>query len=464
LGAGRGSFGTRFGFYLAAIGSAFGLGNVWRFPYIVAENGGGAFVLLYAFLVFLIGMPFLLGELALGSSTRSGVIRGIQSVMADKMARNQTSGSLPWRAVGMFCLLLCLMILSYYAVISGWVLHYLAQFVFGLLDSANFQPQDQLELLFDNGWLQILLTSVHLLLVVVVVGKDVEEGIEKAVGYMMPVFIVLLSVLFFKVVSLPKSSEAIRFFLYPDFSSLSLSSLGQAVGHVFFTLSVGFGTMVTFGSYLEERVYIPLAGFRVATIDSFLSLFAGLLIFPLVMSTGYLDPGPDLLFRSVPVLMSRISGGHLFGLGFFLCLYLAALGASIGLLETIVSNLIESFRITRKLACLLAGALSFMVSIVPALSTSVFGDLSLGGQGLLQFLDGLLIHWALPISALLLAQFVLWNVSESKIREIFSADEQLQVSALKMYSHWRFAIKWVSLPLIVVALALQFASLVLGVE
>ncbi|NQZ01236.1 MAG: sodium-dependent transporter [Bdellovibrionales bacterium] len=461
MGAGRGSFGTRFGFYLAAIGSAFGLGNVWRFPYIVAENGGGAFVLLYVFLVFLIGMPFLLGELSLGSSTKSGVIRGIQSVLEERDSNSSATGSIPWRAVGIFCTLLCLIILSYYAVISGWVLHYLSQFVFGLLDAANFQPQDQLQLLFDNGWLQILLTSVHLLLVLVIVAKDVEEGIEKAVGYMMPIFIVLLSVLFFKVLSLPKSSEAIRFFLYPDFSSLSLSSLGQAVGHVFFTLSVGFGTMVTFGSYLGERVYIPLAGFRVATIDSFLSLFAGLLIFPLVMSTGYLDPGPDLLFRSVPVLMSRITGGHLFGLGFFLCLYLAALGASIGLLETIVSNLIESLRIKRKTACIWAGVLSFLISIVPALSTSVLGDLSLGGQGLLQFFDGLFIHWALPISALLLAQFVLWNVSESKIRDIFSADEQLQVSALKMYAHWRFAIKWVSVPVIIVALALQVASIFL---
>lgn len=458
MGAGRGSFGTRFGFYLAAIGSAFGLGNVWRFPYIVAENGGGAFVLLYAFLVFLIGMPFLLSELVLGSSTRSGVLRAIQSTVAEKVASGKQAQPVPWKLVGLACSILCLIILSYYAVISGWVLHYLSQFVFGLLDSQNFQPQDQLQVLFDNGWLQILLTSVHLLLVVVIVGKDVEEGIEKAVGYMMPVFIVLLSVLFFKVLSLPKSTEAIRFFLYPNFSALNLSSLGQAIGHVFFTLSVGFGTMVTFGSYLEERVYLPLAGFRVATIDSFLSLFAGLLIFPLVMSTGFLDPGPDLLFRSVPVLMSRVSGGHLFGLGFFLCLYLAALGASIGLLETIVSNLIESFRIKRRAACLWAGGLSFLISIVPALSTSVFGDLSLGGQGLLEFLDGVLIHWALPLTALLLAQFVLWNVPENKIKEIFSADEQLQVSALKMYAHWRFAIKWISLPLIVFALGLQIVS------
>ncbi|MEO0337017.1 MAG: hypothetical protein AAF202_11510 [Pseudomonadota bacterium] len=196
-----------------------------------------------------------------------------------------------------------------------------------------------------------------------------------------------------------------------------------------------------------------------ATIDSFLSLFAGLLIFPLVMSTGYLDPGPDLLFRSVPVLMSQISGGHLFGLSFFLCLYLAALGASIGLLETIVSNIIESLRITRKTACICAGLLSFAISIVPALSTSVFGDLSLGGKGLLQFLDGLFIHWALPICALLLAQFVLWNVPESKIKDIFSSDEQLQVSALKMYAHWRFVIKWVSVPLILIALTLQVVAI-----
>jgi len=455
MGAGRGSFGTRFGFYLAAIGSAFGLGNVWRFPYIVADNGGGAFVLLYVFFVFLLGLPFLLSELFLGHTTRSGVIRAIQTTMTEKNPEMKASQSIPWRSAGIFCVLLCLIVLSYYAVISGWVLHYVSQFVFGFLNREAFRPQDQLNMLLENGWLQILLTSVHLLVVVVIVAKDVEEGIEKAVGYMMPVFILLLSVLFYNVLSLPTAGEALRFFLYPNFSSLTLSSLGQAVGHVFFTLSIGFGTLVTFGSYLNERVYIPIAGFRVAAIDSFLSLFAGLLVFPLVMTANISDAGPDLLFRSVPVLLGNVAGGHWFGLGFFLCLYLAALGASIGLLETIVSNLKETLRMSRRQACFWSGGLAFVISIVPALSTSVLGKVSLGGEGLLEVLDNLLINWGLPLAALLLVQFAFHFLPENKVREIFISDPKMQDSAMKMYAHWRFSLKWVAIPVIVLALVLQ---------
>ena len=301
MGAGRGAWGTRFGFYLAAIGSAFGLGNIWRFPYIVSENGGGAFVLLYVFLVFVIGMPLLVGELILGRSTRSGVMRAIDIVIDEDPEKEKLS-KFKWLGVG--ALLLCLIVLAYYAVISGWVLHYLSQLTVTAITGTSFDPSGTLSFLLENGWLQVLLTSVHLLVVIVIVAKDVEEGIERAVGFMMPVFVLLLLVLAAKSLSLPSAPDAMRFLLYPDFSSLTMQSLGQAVGHVFFTLSVGFGMMVTFGSYLSDRVYIPIAGFRVATMDSFISLFAGLMIFPLVMVGVQPATGPEMLFASVPVLFS----------------------------------------------------------------------------------------------------------------------------------------------------------------
>ena len=191
MGAGRGVWGTRFGFYLAAIGSAFGLGNIWRFPYIVSENGGGAFVLLYVFLVFVIGMPLLVGELILGRSTRSGVIRAVRLV--NEQAQVETAKR-PLQWLGYFTVFLCLVVLAYYAVISGWVLHYLSQLTVSSFVGYSFNPENTLRFLFENGWLQVLLTSVHLLIVIVVVAKDVEEGIEKAVGFMMPVFGILLVV------------------------------------------------------------------------------------------------------------------------------------------------------------------------------------------------------------------------------------------------------------------------------
>lgn len=456
MGAGRGAWGTRFGFYLAAIGSAFGLGNIWRFPYIVSENGGGAFVLLYVFLVFVIGMPLLVGELILGRSTRSGVMRAIDIVIDEDPEKEKLS-RFKWLGVG--SLLLCLIVLAYYAVISGWVLHYLSQLTVTAITGTAFDPSGTLTFLLENGWLQVLLTSVHLLVVIVIVAKDVEEGIERAVGFMMPVFVMLLLVLAMKSLSLPTAPDAMRFLLYPDFSSLTMQSLGQAVGHVFFTLSVGFGMMVTFGSYLSDRAYIPIAGFRVATMDSFISLFAGLMIFPLVMVGVQPATGPEMLFASVPVLFSSFSGGLLFGFGFFICLYLAALGASIGLLETVVSNFKESLSVKRGRAVWLSGGVCFLFALLPALSSSVFQGLEFGGKGLLEFLDGLLINWGLPVAALITSQVVLYRLSDAKKKAAFEDPESDFHDTDKIYSHWVFSLKWVVSPIIALALVLQVLAL-----
>ncbi|MCB0407390.1 MAG: sodium-dependent transporter [Bdellovibrionales bacterium] len=455
MGAGRGTWGTRLGFYLAAIGSAFGLGNIWRFPYIVSENGGGAFVLLYVFLVFILGMPLLVGELILGRTTRSGVMRAIDIVLEDhKNSPNQSRVSkMKWLGIG--SVVLCLIVLAYYAVISGWVLHYLTQLSMALIVNVSFEADQSLKLLLENGWLQVLLTSVHLLVVIVIVAKDVEEGIEKAVGYMMPLFVILLIGLAIKSLSLESAPNALRFFLYPDFSSLTLESLGQAVGHVFFTLSIGFGMMVTFGSYLSDRAYIPIAGFRVATMDSFISIFAGVLIFPLVMVGTAPVSGPEMLFRSVPKLFQTISNGYLFGVGFFVCLYLAALGASIGLLETIVSNARESLGFRRVRAVWVSGGACFILALLPALSTSVFQEIHIGGQGFLEFLDGLLINWGLPVAALITSQVVLYLVSDAQKKQAFELNSEEHHSSEKIYGHWIFALRWLVSPVILLALVLQ---------
>lgn len=458
MGAGRGAWGTRFGFYLAAIGSAFGLGNIWRFPYIVSENGGGAFVLLYVFLVFLLGMPLLVGELILGRSTRSGVMRAIDMVIEDHPDPEGSKLS-RFKWLGVSSLFLCGIVLAYYAVISGWVLHYLSQLTVTAMTGSTFDPFSTLSSLLENGWLQVLLTSVHLLVVIVIVAKDVEEGIEKAVGYMMPVFVALLIVLAVKSLSLPSAPQAMRFLLYPDFSSLSMNSLAQAVGHVFFTLSIGFGMMVTFGSYLSERAYIPIAGFRVAAMDSFISIFAGILIFPLVMVGHQPATGPEMLFKSVPVLFNSFNGGLLFGFGFFICLYLAALGASIGLLETIVSNAREALGFRRVRAVWLSGGVCFIIALLPALSSSVFQGFDFKGKGLLEVLDGLLINWGLPVAALITSQVVLYKLSDSKKRNAFEDPDSDFHETEKIYNHWVFALRWVVSPVIGLALILQIISL-----
>ncbi len=451
-------WGTRYGFYLAAIGTAFGLGNLWRFPYIVAENGGGAFVLLYTFLALFLGLPLLIGELMLGKLTRRSSIVAVHKALGDPMLTPKVNPRSPLRWIGRLALVSTLLVLSYYAVISGWVLHFLMQFIFGHMHAKGFNPEKALDVLYQNGLLQIALASAHLLITIVVVVKGVQNGIEKFVGAVMPVFVILLLLLVFQSLSLPSSGTALRFLFYPDFSKLTLSSLLYAIGHICFTLSVGFGTMVTFGSYLSDDEHVPSAGLRVTALDTFISLFAGLLIFPIIASSAIVVSGPDVLFQALPRLFLNLENGFIFGVAFFLCLYLAALGASIGLLEGIVSNWIDRGRLSRTQATWAVGAVAFCLAVFPALSTSTFQNFSYHGRGLLEILDALLINGVLPLTALGISYVVSKYLrTELKKRE-FINDESMATD--RLFSHWSFVIKWVAPTLILGALLLEIVALV----
>ncbi len=459
-------FGTRLGFYLAAIGSAFGLGNLWRFPYIVSENGGGAFVLLYLFLVFLLGMPFLIAELTLGKVARSSLSPALAKLAGDryqvKELRERGEDTPAWVLWGLkhlstMSMAITIIVLAYYAVISGWVLHFFMQLLVAVFEPGRFEPENTLQVLLANGWLQVMLTSVHLLIVGVIVAKDLEVGLEKWVGYCMPAFVILLVVLATQSLRLESANEAMRFLFYPDFSKLSLGSLGQALGHVLFTLSVGFGSMVTFGSYLREKAFLPIAGFRVCTMDSVISLWAGVMIFPLVIYGGAQLAGPELLFQTVPRLVKDSPNGAWFGVGFFLCLYLASLGASIGLFESVVANWREVRRIPRPRGAAIVAAICFILALGPALSSSVLRGVKIGGRGLLEFLDAALINWALPISALLISQAVCWLLKRELIQAEFIDPES--PGSAKFYRHWLFVLQYLAAPIVVLALLLQLIAL-----
>ncbi len=460
-------WGTRLGFYLAAVGSAFGLGNLWRFPYVAAENGGGAFVLLYLASAFLIGLPFLIAELLFGKLSRSSLLPATLKLIGERhQVRNLSSNQKPiapgkkrlFKSLAWASLLLNLLVLSYYAVISGWVLHFLIRISFGLLGLTEFDGAVSLEVLMKYGWLQMLLTGLHLIVVGFVVAKDLERGLEKWVGYAMPIFAFLLGLLVYKSLSLETSPEALRFFLYPDFSKLTISSLAQAIGHVFFTLSIGFGTMVTFGSYLRDESYLPLAGLRVCTLDSVISVLAGIMIFPLILMGDRKVIGPDLFFQTVPQLFDSMTGGLVFGAGFFLCLYLASLGASIGLLEALVANLRETRRVPRRSGAIAITILCLFVALIPALSSNVLEFVRIGKRGLLEFWDVLLINWVLPIVALFISQMVSWRLRQDLVEQEFSQTESR--TSAQLYSHWIFVLRFVASPIILIALLLQAWALV----
>lgn len=258
----RGSFGTRWGFYFAAIGSAFGLGSLWRFPYVVAENGGGAFVLLYFGLLMIIGVPLLISEIMLGKFSRRSVISAFRQLRAQRHSETQTSWLLkmaPW--VSKLTVLIALFILAYYSVVSGWVLHFFLQFsVAPFFDDPN-RIAHTMTGLSEHGWLQMLLASGHLIVVVFFVLKGVEDGIEKVVGYIIPVFMGILFILMMRAFQLESRTEALRYFLYPDVTKLNLSSLAAAIGQLCFTLSIGIATMITLGPTCVTRRRFQTRGY-----------------------------------------------------------------------------------------------------------------------------------------------------------------------------------------------------------
>lgn len=450
----RSAWNTRIGFYLIAVGSACGLGNLWRFPYIVGDNGGGAFVLLYVLLGMIIGAPLLIAELSLGKLRRQSIL------ISGNEVSKRTGRPLKW--VGRSSVFLSLIVLSYYAVVSGWVLYFLSQFAFALI-RFGAHPVGHIDFLLSHGWLQFALASVHISFVIVIVSQDIHEGIEKWISYIMPLFLFLVLVLVVRSLSVPATSDVLRFLFYPDFSKLSLSSLNQAIGHMFFTLSLGFGVMVTFGSYLKSDDHTPTFGFRVTMMDTLVSLVALLLVFPLAFQ-AYNKPmtDPATLFEVLPQFLTQIPGGLIFGTVFFICLYLAALNASLGLLEGIVSNAMDyQTERSRVSAVWISGIGALLISLIPAVIGGYLkiGRFSTTSQGWIERMDSLLINWILPIVALGVSLVWSYGTTEKEKQNIFISENHLVSTS--MFPYWKFAIKFLAPGFILAGFLLQMIDMLI---
>lgn len=440
----RHSWKSTLGFYLLSVGSALGLGNLWRLPFVVGENGGGAFFLFYLLLAFLIGLPLLIAELMLGQKLGQSALKA--TVEVSKKSQR------PFFIFGGLSVFLSVVVLSYYSVISGWVLHFLARFFMDLFvsDSSIFS----FDVLQSHPWLQILLTSVHLILVIMIVSVGVQEGLEKWIRTIVPAFFVLVFVLLFKTLSLPDNGPIFRFLFYPDFSKMTWDTMNRALAHVFFTMSVGFGLMVSFGSYLKSDEHIPTIGFRIAMIDIFVSVVALLFVFPVAyQATQSVESDPILLFNVIPQYFKTLGqGGSFLGLIFFLCLYLASLNASLALMEALISNL-QSLKplFSRRIS---VWACSGLILILTALwvAAPVIGMQNSGPQ-VLETLDNIAVNWILPVVALGFLLTFNYALSSKEKEELF-VDRSKSVSVI-MHSHWFFVIRWLAPALIITSLILQ---------
>lgn len=347
----RGQWNSKIGFILAAAGSAIGLGNIWRFPYIVGENGGGAFVIIYVAFVFLIGLPYMFGELALGRNTQKNPVGAIQKIVPGSV----------WKIAGYLGVLIGVGILSFYSVIAGWTVLYIYKMIEG--DPGGFID------LIANPAVVLPLFAFFIALTAVVVHKGVSEGIERWSKILMPLFLIMLIGTIIYSLTLDGASAGLEFYLMPDFSKITGGVVLAALGQAFFSLSLGMGTMITYGSYLNKNDNIITSGISVAIFDTLIAVMAGLIIFPALFAMGE-DPaaGPLLVFVVLPKLFAQMPGGFIVGAIFFVLLAVAALTSTISLLEVPVSYVIDEFKISRPKVVWVVSAAAFVLGIPSALS------------------------------------------------------------------------------------------------
>jgi NSS family neurotransmitter:Na+ symporter len=400
-------------FVLAAAGSAVGLGNIWKFPYMVGESGGAAFVFVYLLCIALIGLPILVSEWLLGR-------RG-QKNPASTMSELARTAKKPkaWAIVGISGIVGAFLILSFYSVIGGWSLYYTVNSVSGAFSG---QDADGIGALFNgmlsNPGLLLLGHSVFMLLVIGIVARGVTKGLEGAVRILMPVLALLLVVLIGYGMTTGHFGEALTYMFNPDWSKLTAETVLAALGHAFFTLSLGMGIMMAYGSYLGKEIDLLQTARTVIIMDTIIALGAGLAIFPIVFANNLdVASGPGLIFVTLPLAFGNIDGGLLLGLMFFLLLTFAALTSAISLLEPVVEFIEERTPLSRVMATVVAGVGAWLLGIAALLSFNVWSEPLLFGLGVFDLLDTLTSKIMLPLTGLGAILFTAWCLERSSVED-----------------------------------------------
>lgn len=424
----RAQWGTSLGFILAAAGSAIGLGNIWRFPYTAGENGGAAFVLVYLISVAIIGIPVLIAELTLGRHTQKNPVGAI-NLIAPKGA---------WKLLGYMGVISGIAILSYYSVVAGWTIGYIFKTAFHQTSDLGTFVSDPVN--------EVFYFTIFLALTMLVVIGGVKSGIEKWSKILMPLLFLILVGLIVYSVTLPGAKEGIKFYLQPDFSKITGKTILAGLGQAFFSLSLGMGAMITYGSYLKRTTNVVSSATIVAFSDSLIAVMAGFVIFPALFAVG-MEPaqGPGLVFNVLPKIFEQMPGGVIVGVFFFILLAIAALTSAISLLEVGVAWAVDELKISRKSATLLLTAATFLLGIPSALSQGAnqfFTELSLFGKtGFLDILDYLFGSISLTLGGMLLSIFVGWKWG------VKNAIEEIKyglISDSKTFlTFWNFLIRFV---------------------
>jgi NSS family neurotransmitter:Na+ symporter len=422
----HGSWSSRLAFVLAATGSAVGLGNIWKFPYITGEHGGGAFVLVYLACIATIGIPIMMAEVMLGR-------RGRQSPINTMRTLAQEAGADPrWSWLGWAGVAAGFLILSYYSVIAGWALAYVFRAMTGTFDGATAEGIASIfEQLTDDPERVLAWHTIFMVLTMIVVARGVRSGLEKAVRFLVPALFVLLLLLDGYAMASGAFSQGLEFLFTPDFSRIDANGVLIAMGHAFFTLSLGMGAIMVYGSYLPDRASIAKTSITIAVLDTLVALLAGMAIFPIVFVNG-LEPGagPGLIFQTLPIAFGHMTGGLIFGTLFFVLLVFAAWTSAISLIEPAVAWLVENRGVTRVHASVYAGIATWGFGLLTVLSFSTWSEFKplafipiFHNSTVFDLLDYLTANIMLPLGGFCIAVFSVWVMKrDDSLQELDMGD------------------------------------------
>ncbi len=430
----HGLWSSRMAFILAVSGSAVGLGNIWKFPYVAGANGGGAFVLFYLLCVALIGLPIMMAEILIGR-------RGRRNPVATMRIVGEEEGSRPtWALVGIMGVVAGIIILSFYSVIAGWSLSYVGQAAMNRFSGAGANELNGLFGGLLGDWRVLAFWhTLFMCMTIFVVARGVERGLERAVRFLMPSLAVLMFALLGYAIVHGDFRAGANFLLEADFSKLTGDAMLAALGQAFFSLSIGMGAIMAYGAYLPEGTSITNTSFSVVVADTGMALLAGLAIFPIVFAHG-LDPGagPGLIFQTLPLAFGNMAGGHLFGTLFFVLLTFAAWTSSIGLIEPAVAWSVETHGRSRAVSAVIIGVIVWALGFLTILSFNELADFKLLGRTLFENLDHLSSNILLPLGGLFITIFAGWVMCKN------STAEELDIGTGAAYNWWRFLARWVA--------------------
>lgn len=412
----RAQFATRLGVIATTVGSAVGLGNIWRFPYEAGAHGGGAFMLCYLFFIFLIGIPVITAEFVMGRASRSGILGAFRF----------HSGGRRWDWIGYASILASILILSFYSVVAGWTMGYTVESATGHLgevaDAARHAEFDS----FISGWQPVGWMAAFLFINAAVLLGGVQKGIERISNILTPLLFVILIAFCVNSLFMPAASDGLAFLFKPDFSALTPSVVLGAMGQAFFSLSIGLGCMMTYASYFSDDTHIVRSASVTALLDTLVAILAGVIIFPAVFSFGIeSEAGPRLAFEVLPTIFNRLPGGAVWSTLFFFLLVVASLTSSISMSEIFVAFMCDEFGVKRRTATLLLTLFALGLGTLCALSFGILGDVTIFGLTFFDLSDYTASNILLPLGGMVISLFVGWRLKRSVLVSQLDPDGKL---------------------------------------